>query len=108
MEQKGFTLWFTGLSGAGKTTISKIIEKELYNRNLRVEVLDGDVVRTNLSQDEPGCTSSAGTSSILTASLLEATIRCWESRMIRPPTSVSSALSNMSRSVTRASPETEV
>ncbi len=50
MEQQGFTLWFTGLSGAGKTTISRIIEKELRARGLKVEVLDGDVVRENLSK----------------------------------------------------------
>ncbi len=46
----GFTLWFTGLSGAGKTTISEIVEHELKERGLRVEVLDGDIVRTNLSK----------------------------------------------------------
>ena len=50
MLQKGFTLWFTGLSGAGKSTLSCIIEEELRQRGLRVEVLDGDVVRTNLSK----------------------------------------------------------
>src|ERR687885_2638344 len=47
---RGFTLWFTGLSGSGKTTISEIVEKELHTRGRRVEVLDGDVVRTNLSK----------------------------------------------------------
>ena len=47
---RGFTLWFTGLSGSGKTTISEIVEKELRERGYRVEVLDGDVVRTNLSK----------------------------------------------------------
>jgi adenylylsulfate kinase len=47
---RGFTLWFTGLSGAGKTTISEIVEKELRRRFGRVEVLDGDIVRTNLSK----------------------------------------------------------
>ena len=47
---RGFTLWFTGLSGAGKTTISEIVEKELRERFGRVEVLDGDIVRTNLSK----------------------------------------------------------
>ncbi|MBV9452516.1 MAG: adenylyl-sulfate kinase [Rubrobacter sp.] len=47
---RGFTLWFTGLSGSGKTTISEIVEKELRNRGRRVEVLDGDIVRTNLSE----------------------------------------------------------
>jgi adenylylsulfate kinase len=47
---RGFTLWFTGLSGAGKTTISEIAEKELRERFGQVEVLDGDIVRTNLSK----------------------------------------------------------
>jgi adenylylsulfate kinase len=48
---RGFTLWFTGLSGAGKTTISEIVEKELRGRfGQGVEVLDGDIVRTNLSK----------------------------------------------------------
>jgi adenylylsulfate kinase len=47
---RGFTLWFTGLSGAGKTTISEIVERELRERFGKVEVLDGDIVRTNLSK----------------------------------------------------------
>ncbi len=46
----GFTIWFTGLSGAGKSTISAIIERELRERGSMVEVLDGDVVRTHLSK----------------------------------------------------------
>jgi adenylyl-sulfate kinase len=49
-DEKGFTLWFTGLSGAGKTTISHLVELELRERGSRVEVLDGDVVRENLSK----------------------------------------------------------
>jgi adenylylsulfate kinase len=49
-DEKGFTIWFTGLSGAGKTTISKIVEDELRKRGSRIEVLDGDVVRENLSK----------------------------------------------------------
>src|SRR5919202_5469872 len=47
---RGFTLWFTGLSGAGKTTIAEIVERELRDRFGKVEVLDGDIVRTNLSK----------------------------------------------------------
>ena len=47
---RGFTLWFTGLSGAGKTTISEIVEREVRERFGKVEVLDGDIVRTNLSK----------------------------------------------------------
>ncbi len=47
---KGFTLWFTGLSGAGKSTISAIIERRLRAAGAKVEVLDGDVVRTHLSK----------------------------------------------------------
>jgi adenylyl-sulfate kinase len=46
----GCTVWFTGLSGAGKSTLSEIIDKELRGRGMRVEVLDGDVIRTNLSK----------------------------------------------------------
>jgi adenylyl-sulfate kinase len=49
-QESGCTLWFTGLSGAGKSTLSAILEKELRTRGQRVEVLDGDVVRTNLSK----------------------------------------------------------
>ena len=48
--QRGFTLWFTGLSGAGKTTLSTILDEHLRARELRVEMLDGDVVRTHLSK----------------------------------------------------------
>lgn len=44
------TLWFTGLSGAGKTTISRALEKELLEKGYKVEVLDGDVVRQNLTK----------------------------------------------------------
>jgi adenylyl-sulfate kinase len=50
-EQKGFTLWMTGLSGAGKTTIAKIVEAELKSRGLKIERLDGDVVRQSLTRD---------------------------------------------------------
>jgi adenylyl-sulfate kinase len=47
---KGFTLWFTGLSGAGKSTISEIVFDRLRKAGAKVELLDGDVVRTHLSK----------------------------------------------------------
>ena len=46
----GFTLWFTGLSGAGKTTIAHVVGPELDRRGLVVEYLDGDNVRMHLSK----------------------------------------------------------
>jgi adenylylsulfate kinase len=49
-ETTGFTLWFTGLSGAGKSTIAEIVGPELERRGILVDHLDGDVVRTNLSK----------------------------------------------------------
>jgi adenylyl-sulfate kinase len=48
--EKGFTLWFTGLSGAGKSTITGYVVDELTARGSKIEVLDGDVVRENLSK----------------------------------------------------------
>jgi len=48
--ERGFTLWFTGLSGAGKTTISHLVVEELETRGSAIEVLDGDIVRQNLSK----------------------------------------------------------
>lgn len=47
----GFTLWLTGLSGAGKTTIAQAVEAELRARGVPVERLDGDTVRQGLSRD---------------------------------------------------------
>jgi adenylylsulfate kinase len=47
---QGFTLWFTGLSGAGKTTLTEKLVPQLRERGIKVEVLDGDEVRTNLSK----------------------------------------------------------
>jgi len=47
---QGFTLWFTGLSGAGKTTLTNALVPQLRERGVQVEVLDGDEVRTNLSK----------------------------------------------------------
>ena len=49
-EQKGFTVWFTGLSGAGKSTIAEMLFHEFQARGLRTEILDGDMVRQNLSK----------------------------------------------------------
>lgn len=50
MEQRGVTVWFTGLSGAGKTTISRAVEQKLRDRGYMVEILDGDIVRENLTK----------------------------------------------------------
>src|SRR5919199_5222004 len=47
---EGFVVWFTGLSGAGKSTLAERLREELAERGRRVEVLDGDEVRTNLSK----------------------------------------------------------
>src|SRR3954453_14526668 len=47
---RGFVLWFTGLSGAGKSTIAELVAPELERRGLLVDTLDGDVVRTHLSK----------------------------------------------------------
>ncbi len=47
---KGFTLWFTGMSGAGKSTISEIVFERLRQAGAKVELLDGDIVRTHLSK----------------------------------------------------------
>jgi adenylylsulfate kinase len=49
-DHKGFTLWMTGLSGAGKTTITEVLIGEFAKREIPLEVLDGDVIRENLSK----------------------------------------------------------
>ena len=51
MEQKGFTVWFTGLSGSGKTALALKLEEILRERGLKVERLDGDIVRKSLTRD---------------------------------------------------------
>ena len=47
---RGFTVWFTGLSGSGKSTIAEMLYHEFQARGLPTEILDGDVVRQNLSK----------------------------------------------------------
>jgi len=49
-KQQGFTIWFTGLSGAGKSTVAEMLYHELKARELKTEILDGDEVRKNLSK----------------------------------------------------------
>jgi adenylyl-sulfate kinase len=51
LEQKGVTVWFTGMSGSGKTALAVPLEEELRKRGLRVERLDGDIVRQSLTRD---------------------------------------------------------
>lgn len=49
-DETGFTIWFTGLSGSGKSTLAEMLCAELEARGRRWELLDGDVIRTNLSK----------------------------------------------------------
>jgi adenylyl-sulfate kinase len=51
MEHKGFTLWFTGLPCSGKTTLADTLAKDLHARGMKVERLDGDIVRKGLTRD---------------------------------------------------------
>jgi len=50
MQRRGVTVWFTGLSGAGKTTITRAIAEELRAKECQLEILDGDIVRENLTK----------------------------------------------------------
>jgi len=50
VSDRGFTVWFTGLSGAGKSTVAEMLFHELQARGMKTEILDGDVVRQNLSK----------------------------------------------------------
>src|SRR5437879_13446441 len=50
LKHQGFTLWLTGMSGAGKSTISDQLMERFRAASAKVELLDGDIVRTNLSQ----------------------------------------------------------
>jgi adenylylsulfate kinase len=49
-RDRGTVIWFTGLSGSGKTTVAHIVEEKLLDAGVPVEILDGDVVRENLSK----------------------------------------------------------
>lgn len=51
MEQKGFTLWFTGLPSSGKSAVAEGLAEILRERGLKVERLDGDIVRKSLTRD---------------------------------------------------------
>jgi len=50
MKHEGFAVWLTGLSGAGKSTLAERLVARLREQGAKVELLDGDIVRTNLSQ----------------------------------------------------------
>ena len=51
MEHKGFTLWFTGLACSGKTVLANAVADELKKKGMKVERLDGDIVRKSLTRD---------------------------------------------------------
>ncbi|MFX1391938.1 MAG: adenylyl-sulfate kinase [Promethearchaeota archaeon] len=51
MEHKGFTLWFTGLPCSGKSVLADAVAEDLKNRGMKVERLDGDIVRKSLTRD---------------------------------------------------------
>ena len=51
LKQKGIAIWFTGLSGSGKTTIAVALEKELLEKGLLTQILDGDNIRTGINNN---------------------------------------------------------
>lgn len=51
LNQKARVIWFTGLSGAGKTTLAKRLEEELFARNFMVQILDGDNIRSGINNN---------------------------------------------------------
>jgi adenylylsulfate kinase len=51
MEHKGFTLWFTGLACSGKTVLANVVAEELRKKGMKVERLDGDIIRKSLTRD---------------------------------------------------------
>lgn len=51
LNQKAKVLWFSGLSGSGKSTIAKEVERELYNRGFLTQILDGDNIRSGINSN---------------------------------------------------------
>jgi adenylylsulfate kinase len=51
LKQKGIAIWFTGLSGSGKTTIAIALEKQLHGKGLLTQILDGDNIRTGINNN---------------------------------------------------------
>src|ERR1043166_4989980 len=51
LKQKGIAIWFTGLSGSGKTTIAIALEKELHKKGFLTQVLDGDNIRAGINNN---------------------------------------------------------
>lgn len=51
LKQKGKMIWFTGLSGSGKSTLAIALERELYERGVLCQILDGDNIRTGINNN---------------------------------------------------------
>ncbi len=51
MQQRGVMIWFTGLSGSGKSTVALGVERELYKRGIKSQILDGDNIRNGINAD---------------------------------------------------------